>query len=128
MKRNKIRIVSKRIGEAMEVMEMEHTLENMQEKVGGHLEVVELPNGIDLWLNEEGLLEQLSVNVLTVADGQVLHTIVGNVFFAGHNDEGETIGLTDQQIAWLKVKMQPVGEVGYTDGREPTKFYAIDCD
>ena len=56
-----------------------------------------------MWLNEEGKLIDLPLNVALTGDDvfNVLDIIQGNVFFAGHDGEGGTIGLTDAQITWI---------------------------
>ena len=38
------------------------TLEELQGFVGGNVEVISLPNGKELWLNEEGKLDNLPIN------------------------------------------------------------------
>ena len=97
-------------------------LKTMQGLVGGHIELVRLDDGIDLWINEEGLLKGLPHNrVFTRADG-VEFPIVGDAFIAGSNEEdGETIGLTTEQaFKWLREAQQapvaitiPAGRFGF---------------
>ena len=74
------------------------SLSALQGVVGGYIETVHHEaleeNGITAWANEEGLYLSLSPNL--VVYGQ---PIVGPVVFTGHNDEGETIGLTEDQEA-----------------------------
>jgi len=88
------RIVVKRVGQEPVVETREEiSLEVMQEIVGGNIKLLGLPNGIDLWLNEEGKLIDLYPNV---ALGQEI--IVGDIFFAGSTPQGDTVGLTGTQI------------------------------
>jgi hypothetical protein len=55
-------------------------LEALQKAVGGYIEYVRLPNGAALVVNEEGLLQELPINVLAcVLSGR---TIVGDVVYA----------------------------------------------
>lgn len=74
--------------------------------VGGYIEAVSLPNGLTLWVNEEGKLNGLPVNeyatrLFTSAFGAV-DIIVGNaIVTGGADDEGETLGLTDKEVADL---------------------------
>lgn len=99
-------IMIKKVGqEAVLVKDWEHSYENMKKIVGGYIECVSLPHGIDMWLNEEGLLEQLPLNLQTSMNGQVVHVIVGDVFFAGHDGEGETIGLTSGQQKFIRERL-----------------------
>ncbi|MCS0827407.1 DUF3846 domain-containing protein [Cytobacillus firmus] len=101
-----LKIVRLNVGSQIEVIEMVHSLEDMQAIVGGWLERVRITDDIDLWINEEGLLQELPLNFVTfvVKDGepQPVHSIVGNVFFASHDEEGETISLNDIQIKRIK--------------------------
>lgn len=124
----KIKVLAKKVGEELKLVEFEHSYDNMCKIVEGRLEVVGLPKNIDMWLNEEGLLEQKSANVITFLKGQQVHQIVGNIFFAGHDDEGETISLTEEQMEWLKEFTVKCGIAKYHDGRESNQIHAIMCD
>lgn len=89
--------IIKNPGEDAQTVELKgDTLPALQASVGGYVETVyhEVLEdaGITAWANEEGLLVGLSPNLLVY--GQ---PIVGPVVFTGHNDEGETIALTDEQ-------------------------------
>lgn len=121
----KIEILVKRVGEAPEVMEIEHSLVNMQKIVGGYLEVVGLPNGIDMWLNEEGLLVGMKDNLAVVMNGRITHQIVGNVFFAAHDKEGNTIGLNEYQMMWIKTKLIPTGQTLSLEGGDKLELWAV---
>ena len=86
-------ILIKRVGQEPVVESREEiTLEVMKEIVGGHIELLKLPGGVDLWLNEEGLLIGLEPNLLVNG-----HLIVGDVFFSGSTPDGDTVGLTEDQ-------------------------------
>ena len=37
---------------------------------------------------------------------KVLTTLVGNLIFVSHDDEGSTLGLTDEQIAFIKAHLK----------------------
>jgi hypothetical protein len=79
----------------------------LSDAVGGMIEAVSLPSGMTLWVNEEGKLNGLPVNrvateLLTREFGQKFDTIVGNaIITGGADDEGETLGLTNDQVATL---------------------------
>lgn len=124
----KIKVLAKKVGEELKLVEFEHSLENMQKLVGGHLEVVSLPMDIDMWLHGEGLLEGLNLNVVTYMNGKQWHQIVGNIMFSGHDEEGNTISLTEEQMEWLKTYTIHAGTVDYKDGRKSNKVDAIICD
>ena len=54
---------------------------------------------LDIYCDDEGLFkEDNKPAILTYSDGQLVEQIVGNVFIVNHNDEGETISLTDEEI------------------------------
>jgi hypothetical protein len=84
-----------------------HFLELAQKTVGGWIQLVRLPSkGIDLYLNEEGKLDGLPQNPIATAlwseDYGLFDYIVGNVIITGGaNSEGETVGLTEGQLATL---------------------------
>lgn len=71
--------------------------------VGGYIECVSLAENLDMYVNEEGKLMALPMNLI----GQSFWTdrygmtdiIVGDVVFTGGvDDEGESQSLTDEQI------------------------------
>ena len=80
-----------------------------------YIECVELKNGIDFWVNDSGLIYDLhpSLHVdysdlgWSQAAGQPLgqglgiQTLRGTIIAARHDDEGATIGLTDEDIKYL---------------------------
>lgn len=80
----------------------------MSDAVGGYIERVhlrdEFDTPIDMWVNEEGLLRGLPVNVFAsgVASDQfrTAYPIVGDVLFtSGVSSEGETNGMNEDQLA-----------------------------
>lgn len=76
----------------------------IRKAVGGWIEGVDLPKQqARLWLNEEGKLNGLSVNEsatsLWVSNYGFTDLIVGDTLITGGiDDEGYTIGLTDEQV------------------------------
>lgn len=93
-----------------EIVEFDETnsLEVMQEAVGGLIDLVRLSDDLDLWVNDEGLLMQLPLNYFAMkVYTHTFHTkglIVGDVIFTGgSDDEGNSLGLTDEQINRLIV-------------------------
>ena len=78
----------------------------LSDAVGGMIECVGL-EGADLWCNENGIAEGLPLNMIASAiysDAfNASNPILGNVIITGScDDEGETLGLTDEQVAyWL---------------------------
>ena len=106
--------------------EIENTLEALQEVVGGYIEIPYLSetlakNGIDVIINDEGkFIEGLRAEIAIVKDGtnEVLDVVMGNCIFASHNDEGDTVSLTDEQIAIVQneLKMEAVLTVNGKSG------------
>ena len=80
--------------------------ELLSNAVGGMIECVSLKDA-DLWCNENGIAEGLELNMIASAiyseAFNASNPILGNVIITGSvDDEGETLGLTDEQVAyWL---------------------------
>jgi hypothetical protein len=78
----------------------------LSDAVGGMIECVGLKDA-DLWCNENGIAEGLELNMIASAiyseAFNASNPILGNVIITGSvDDEGETLGLTDEQVAyWL---------------------------
>jgi len=54
---------------------------------------------LDIYCDDEGLFKQGNrTSIITKSNGKIVEQIVGNVFICSHNDEGETISLTDEEI------------------------------
>lgn len=90
--------IVKNPGETAELFDLDtDSLKSLQEAVGGYVTTVFDPKmdgaGITIWANDEGLLHRLDPNLLV--HGQ---PIVGPVVFTGHDDEGNTIALTEDQV------------------------------
>lgn len=78
--------------------------------VGGMIECVTFSDTLTMWVNEEGKMCGLPVNEyatrLFVANFGPFDTIVGNaILTGGADDDGETLGLTDGQIADLVAEL-----------------------
>lgn len=98
--------------EIYEVNPAEDTYPQMKALVGGWIEHISaehwgnksILSKYDLWINEEGLLEHLPLNValnpikLAEQDYNFAGILVGTVFVTGVNDEGETIGVDEADI------------------------------
>lgn len=73
---------------------------DLQEAVGGYIEAVRLDpygdsKGVDIYINEEGKLMGLEPS-LKWANGK--DVLCGNVVFCSYDDEGESVGLNQEQI------------------------------
>lgn len=83
------------------------TLPHLQRAVGGCVDVVALTGDLDMWLNDEGLLIGLPVNILATGiaalHGLTHQVYVGPVVLTGGADaEGNTLPLTEQQVQLLQ--------------------------
>lgn len=97
------------IKNTVEVREFEigDSYQLLRDAVEGYIECVHLSSlGVDMWLNEEGKLIGLEPNALAtylfLREFNTLDVIMGNVIFTGGADEeGETLGLTEEQLQKL---------------------------
>jgi hypothetical protein len=109
---NKIKVIVCKVGHDPIVETVDTDLKTMQSLVGGYIECLQLDGsenrGIDLWCNEEGRISALPPN-RKVFD-QFIH---GDFFIAAHDDEGETVGLTEREIVrWMHfVKTWPAAKL-----------------
>ena len=84
----------------VKTIEYEDTIDTynvLKSAVGGYIEIVyvnELPKNVYVFCNETGKLNNLAPNLNIGYD-----IVVGTVIFARHNEDGDTIGLTDSDIA-----------------------------
>lgn len=54
---------------------------------------------LDVYCDDEGLTKGKILSMITIGkDEQVIEKIVGTIFIVNHNNNGETISLTDEQI------------------------------
>ena len=93
--------------EVEEVIEEIISLEYLQEKVGGYIEIPYISKklcekGIDAIINEEGKLKGLEPTIAIVVEEEVVDVVVGTVVFCGHDDEGNSIGLNDLQVKFME--------------------------
>ncbi len=79
-------------------------LETLQDAVGGYVQAIDLDNNqMTMWCNEEGKMIGLPHNPFGQMFWEKMYDrtdyIVGDIVLTGGaDDEGETIGLTDEQI------------------------------
>jgi hypothetical protein len=109
-----------------EVREIGTELEDLQNIVGGYIEIPFLSkvfhdNGIDVIINEEGKFIEDCKPEIAIVDGeikQVLDVVHGNCIFASHNEEGETIGLDEEQLAVVMQELKMDVTLAYPNGKE----------
>ena len=61
---------------------------------------------IDLWVNDEGKLLDLDLSLAITDNGKLIEVLNGNVVFARHNFEGDTLPLNDEDITFIKEILQ----------------------
>jgi hypothetical protein len=107
MKKQKAVVISTDGHKGVVEFEFGKSYELLSNAVGGMIECVGLKDA-DLWCNENGIAEGLELNMIASAiysDAfNASNPILGNVIITGSVDaEGETLGLTDEQVAyWLE--------------------------
>lgn len=108
-----MKIIVKKVGCPCEVVEVEKLeLDDMQNIVGGYVECMELDVGekdvpirVDMWLNEEGKLHGLEPNIALFNEDGVQDIVVGDVFFACHDEYGATVGLDEKACAVIPLAL-----------------------
>lgn len=93
----------------LEVKEIENNLKTLQEIVGGLIEIPYISdklsdNGIDIIINEEGkLIDGLrpEIAIVNKKTSDVIDLVFGTCIFASSDNEGGTIGLSEEQIGIL---------------------------
>lgn len=58
------------------------------------------PPPIDLWVNEEGMIHGLEINLMLLWN-DYHQPVFGPVFFAGRGQNGETTSLSEEQRQWI---------------------------
>ena len=107
MKKQKAVIISTEGHKSVVEFEFGKSYQLLSDAVGGMIECVGLKDA-DLWCNENGISEGLDLNMIASAiyseAFNASNPILGNVIITGSVDaEGETLGLTDEQVAyWLE--------------------------
>lgn len=116
-----------------ETKEIDNTLENLQEIVGGYIEIPFLSkefneNGIDVIINEEGKYIEGLKPEIAIIDGktkQILDVVFGNCIFASHDEEGNTIELNDKQTKIVMQELQMNLILTYQDSGKEFKVKAL---
>jgi hypothetical protein len=93
-----LRVIVKKPSKKAVIQNVVDDLLNWQEIVGGYIEVVLYDNELNILLvcNEEGKFIGLEPNIYYYED-----VVVGNIIFVSSNDEGDFVGLDDEQIEYV---------------------------
>lgn len=91
------------VTEVVDLDAPEGSMKVLQSAVGGWYEAIDLNDEVTMWCNEEGKLEGLPTHVPATRIFQTTFNtqdwIAGNIILTGGvDDEGDTLGLTDEQI------------------------------
>lgn len=113
--------------------EIENTLEELQKLVGGYIEVPYLgstfrENGIDVILNEEGkFIEGLrpEIVVLDKETRQTIDVVYGNCVFATHDEDGNTVQLSQEQAEIVMEELEMDVMLTFPDKDEAVKVKAL---
>lgn len=90
---NEIKVVMVEPHKNPTITKIKTKLENLQEAVGGLIEIIDVEDNVSILCNEEGKLIGLEGNRKFGDD-----ILVGTFYVCGSNDEGELTSLTDSQI------------------------------
>lgn len=100
----------------------------MHEAVDGNFEICSqyfngLPQNVDVWCNEDCLFRSDLHPILTYLikdmDGSEMYGYIkGNLLFTAYDEEGETLGLTDEQILGIGDVLQSMPVVGMMENGE----------
>ena len=96
-----MRVIYKAPGKAPEIIEIENTLEALQKKVGGYIEVVTMAKNARIICNEEGRLRGLPYNITFLGE-----RFVGPVLVVGVSGE-EFCDLEDAEYLLDVIRMHP---------------------
>ena len=91
--RNEIKVVIVEPHKNPTITTIKTKLENLQEAVGGLVEIIDIEDNVCILCNEEGKLRGFEGNRALGED-----ILVGNFYVCGSNNEGELTSLTDSQI------------------------------
>lgn len=100
----------------LKLQNINNTLEELQKIVGGYIEIpflshVFLDNNIDVIINDEGkFIEGLKpeIAIIDKKSNGILDIVYGNCIFASHDEEGETVSLSDEQIEIVTNELKDV--------------------
>ena len=98
-----MKIVAVRVASEPVIEELGTSLEDMKKFVGGWIEAVTLDQSIEgsivLWCNEESKLLRMHPNRYL---NLLPDVICGDFFLSAVNNEGETVGLTEEEAEFWK--------------------------
>jgi hypothetical protein len=83
--------------------EVADTYQLVSGAVEGYIEALRISETCVLWINEEGKIHDLKPNfMLTDRAGNQVDYVSGNVIFTGVTEEGDTVSLSEEDIALIQ--------------------------
>lgn len=96
---SKIRVIVKKVGEEPQITEIENSYEAISSIVEGYVEHIYLSNEVGCWLNEEGKLKQLPLNMkLQDCKGKNFDLLNGNLVLIQEEEDKISISMTDENV------------------------------
>ena len=113
--------------------EINGELEELQKIVGGYIEIPYLSkvfneNEIDIIINEEGkFIDGLNkeIAVIDKETNEILDIVYGNCIFASHDEEGNTTGLSTEQMKTVLNELAMEVMVTYKSSNKHTVMKAL---
>lgn len=107
MENNVLRVVTIKDGHVNFDDTLKNDISDLQSFVDGYIEIPILSkklyqNKIDMVINEEGKLKDLKESLAITSNRQIVDVIRGNVVFVSHDEQGEMVSLTEEQVTLLK--------------------------
>lgn len=81
-----------------EVIKFKNGYKELQRLVEGYFEMPAIFDDVDIVVNEEGKFNGSMPNKYLYYQGKLIDIIFGNILVVGHDSEGDTISLTDEQV------------------------------
>lgn len=103
MKTKKIMTLILEDGEP-KISEIKNSLKTFQDLVGGRIDIATrkvIDKYFDFILNDEGAVNGMKPTLLFTKDDKVVEVFFGNLILCKANSEGETIGLTKEEVSYL---------------------------
>lgn len=89
-------------GKMPERIEVENTLEELQDQVGGYIQVIyPVDNNVGIICNEEGKLMGLCPNRALVSDGHIVDVLCGDILIVGLTED-DFRSLTDDEFSYYE--------------------------
>lgn len=92
------------LNKKVSVKELDGELESLQAEVQGTIDFFEISYGgknFDIILNDEGKMIGLEPNIAIIHEGEIVDLIMGDVLIMKVDEEGATMGLSDEEISVL---------------------------